>query len=180
MSGRLPGMKTRLVIATAVVLLVTTVARGDEEAERDFALLFGRVTIVANGDLIKVLTEGKEVWVRLVGINAPKKGQPSGNKAKQALSNKILGKSIMVTVAGKDRNKRTLGCVYFLPRCNSTYCEWKPENIMLWMVKNGHARHDKKHALDNQELHENLAAAEKEAREAKRGLWAGENRKLPK
>ncbi|HGJ5916276.1 MAG TPA: thermonuclease family protein, partial [Arsenophonus nasoniae] len=43
-----------------------------------FANFSGRVVNVIDGDTVFVLTEGKRVKVRLIGIDAPELGQPFG------------------------------------------------------------------------------------------------------
>lgn len=44
----------------------------------------GSVVAVVDGDSITVLRGRDQVKVRLVGIDAPEKAQPSGNRSKQA------------------------------------------------------------------------------------------------
>ena len=56
-------------------------------AARVFAEDFGgRVVAISDGDTISVLLYGQAVRVRLHGIDAPEKGQPFTNRAKQFVS----------------------------------------------------------------------------------------------
>jgi micrococcal nuclease len=117
----------------------------------------GKVVGVADGDTLTILTADKEqIKIRLEGIDAPEGGQDFGTKAKQALSDKVFGKQVTCNKTGEDRYGRTLANVYVGER-------W----INQELVADGAAWHFTKYSADKQ-----LAAAEKQAREAKRGLWA--------
>ena len=50
--------------------------------------------------------------MRLVDIDAPEKGQPFGNRSKQALDALVHGEEVLVVERGKDRYQRVLGRVY--------------------------------------------------------------------
>jgi hypothetical protein len=104
--------------------------------------------------------QGKtSVKVRLDGIDAPETGQGFGTKAKQALSGKILARTVRVKTTGTDRYGRTLGVVWLGDR-----------NINFEMVAEGWAWHFKKYSKDHA-----LADAENQARAKKAGLWADEH-----
>jgi len=119
--------------------------------------IVGQVVGVHDGDSITVLTADKtQVKVRLEGIDAPELKQAFGTRAKQALSDLVFGKQVLVKVTGHDRYKRTLGRII----CGGL-------DVNLQMVKRGLAwRYDKysKEAA--------LGAAQAEARTAARGLWS--------
>ena len=133
-----------------LVLFINTLAYG----------LTGKVVSIADGDTLTVLTEDKQqVKVRLSGIDTPEKNQAYGTQAKQMLSGKVFGYVVRVEDHGKDQYGRTLGDVYLGDL-------W----INYEMVKGGWAWHYKQYSDD-----ERLAKAEKEARLARRGLWAGPN-----
>ena len=65
----------------------------------------GKVVKIADGDTLTLLTDGHQIKVRLAGIDTPEKGQPFGNKAKQALVGMVFGKHVVVIVVDvrKDR-----------------------------------------------------------------------------
>ncbi len=130
--------------------------RDVDSDDLDSESLVGKVVAVTNGDTIGVLVHRIPVKVRLEGIDSPEIGQPFGANAKQALSRAIFGKEVVVNVTGKDRYKRTLGVVMLNGR-----------DVNKALVRAGYAWHFKKYNSDDQ-----LAAAEQEARLAKRGLWA--------
>jgi micrococcal nuclease len=121
--------------------------------------LTGKVIGISDGDSIKILVNKKQVTVRLEGIDAPEEKQSFGNKSKQALSDMIFGREVTITDTSSDRYGRTLGTVML----GST-------NINAKMIEDGWAWHYKEYNKDKR-----LAALEKEAKAAKRGLWADTN-----
>ena len=127
----------------------------------------GKVISVADGDTITVLrVQGDTktpIKIRLAGIDTPEKAQDYGNKAKQALSDKVFDKTVTITYSEKDRYGRTIGDVYLGNN-------W----INLQMVTEGWAWHYKQYSKDKQ-----LAAAEIASRNARKGLWADPNKPVP-
>jgi endonuclease YncB( thermonuclease family) len=139
--------------AFAVLLLLSRLIAAE-------ATLTGLVVGVADGDTLTILTaEKKQVKIRLEGIDAPEDGQDFGTKAKQALSGLVFGKQVKCVESRKDRFGRTLANVYLGER-------W----INLELVESGNAWHFTKYSGDKR-----LAAAEKEARAARKGLWQQAN-----
>ena len=118
--------------------------------------LTGKVVGVSDGDTLTLLVEKTQYKIRLAGIDAPEKGQAFGNKAKQALSDKVFGKQVQVRTQGQDQYGRTIGVVWLGKR-----------NVNAEMVREGWAWHYKKYDKSKE-----LADAEVEARKSKRGLWA--------
>lgn len=117
----------------------------------------GKVTAVQDGDTLTILdSNNMEHKIRLVGIDAPERRQPFGSKAKQALSDKVFGKTIRVEWNEKDRYGRMLGKVLLGER-------W----INRDMIEDGFAWHYKTYSTDAE-----LTKAEDKARTAKVGLWA--------
>ena len=69
----------------------------------------GKVTSVADGDTMTVVTSDKKQFkIRLEGIDAPESAQLLGDKSKQALSAKVLGKQVTVTWSKLDVYQRLL------------------------------------------------------------------------
>jgi endonuclease YncB( thermonuclease family) len=118
----------------------------------------GKVVGIADGDTLTILADGQQTKVRLWGIDAPERKQPFGNASKKRLAELCHGKEVSVETRGQDRHGRTLGIVTV------------GENVNLRMVQDGYAWHYVRYAPDAKDY----AAAEKEAREAKRGLWQQE------
>jgi micrococcal nuclease len=148
-------MKTPTIAALALFAITTAVAAPPKITEE----LTGKVIGVSDGDTIKVLVNKKQVTVRLEGIDAPEAKQSFGTKSKQALSDMIFGREVTITDTSDDRYGRTLGTVIV----GST-------NINAKMIEDGWAWHYEKYNKDTR-----LAELEKEAKAAKRGLWADRN-----
>lgn len=123
----------------------------------------GDVVGVADGDTITVMDADKVPHkIRLTGIDAPEKKQPFGNRSKQSLSDMVFNKTVTVETDKHDRYGRELGKVLA-----------DGKDVNLEQARAGLAWHYKAYertqsATDRQAY----AAAEGEAKAAKRGLWA--------
>ena len=141
-------------ILSAVALVAAFAASGKT--------LEGVVTRVSDGDTIWVRgigEQGKGVKVRLDRIDAPESKQDYGFEAKEYLNGRIGGKTVKVEWEKKDQFGRILGIVYI-----------DGTDINLEMVATGNAWH---YAHFDQTPE--YAEAEKSARAARIGLWAGES-----
>jgi endonuclease YncB( thermonuclease family) len=73
----------------------------------------GKVVSIADGDTLTVLDDAKvQHKIRLHGIDAPKKVQPFGTKARESLAAKVFGKIVRVEVVDVDRYRREVGRIY--------------------------------------------------------------------
>ena len=138
-----------LLVATGTLLLSLS-AHAEE--------FTGKVVAVTDGDTIKVLRAGKQVRVRLSGIDCPEKRQAFGNRAKRFTSDLVFAKQVTVKVMDVDRYKRIVGEVILKDGTNLNHA----------LVRAGLAWWYQRYAPGDHEL-ERL---EKSARENKRGLWA--------
>jgi micrococcal nuclease len=121
-----------------------------------------KVIGVSDGDTLTVLTaQKKQIKIRLYGVDAPETGQDYGSRSKQAASAMAFGKTVTVQVKDTDRYDRTVAEI-ILPDGKSLNRE---------MVRIGAAWHYRKYAPNDREL----AALEREARDAKVGLWSQPN-----
>jgi endonuclease YncB( thermonuclease family) len=119
--------------------------------------LTGKVVSVTDGDTVRVLDAANvQHKVRLDGIDAPERGQPFGTVARDRLAALVMGKAVTVHDDGRDKYGRTLGRI-----------EVEGQNVNRQMVDDGMAWHYSRFNNDAR-----LAAAERAARAAKRGLWA--------
>lgn len=73
----------------------------------------GRVRWITDGDTIDVDTDGGEVTLRLLGINAPERGDCFAEEALDFLIDEIKGRSVQFDDLGTDQFGRTLADVWF-------------------------------------------------------------------
>jgi endonuclease YncB( thermonuclease family) len=116
----------------------------------------GKVVSVHDGDTVRVLDAANvQHKVRLQGIDAPERGQPFGTVSRDRLAAMVMGKPVTVHDEGRDKYGRTLGRI-----------EIEGRDVNRTLVAEGLAWHYVKFSKDA-----GLAAAEREARAAGRGLW---------
>jgi endonuclease YncB( thermonuclease family) len=123
----------------------------------------GRVIGVSDGDTIKILDTTKtQIKVRINGIDAPEKGQAFGNRAKEAMSDLVFGKTVSANCTKTDRYQREI-CVVTIDR----------RDVGLELIKQGLAWHFKKYEKD-QAPGDRVAYADAEnvARTKRIGLWS--------
>ncbi len=119
--------------------------------------LQGRVVSIADGDTFTLLAaDKKQIRIRLAEIDTPESGQPYGNRAKQALSQLVFGKDVRVEVQTTDRYGRTVGRPYV-----------GDVDVCADLVENGFAWAYRRYLRDPK-----LLELEKEAQDAKMGLWS--------
>jgi len=72
-----------------------------------------RVVRISDGDTLTGIDAGKsQTKIRLAGIDAPESDQPFGQASKQALSEEVFGKDVVVVVKDIDRYGRTVGHIF--------------------------------------------------------------------
>ncbi len=107
-----------------------------------------RVVSVQDGDTLRAIDEGKvEQRIRLAGIDAPERGQPFGNVARERLAELTMGKAVAVDVEDRDRYGRTVARL-----------EADGFDACRQMMADGWAWHFPRYSDD-----ERLSAAEREA-----------------
>ena len=146
-------------ISPVVVILATCSVAAAADPEQFTA----RVVSIADGDTLTVSDAASvQHKVRLQGIDAPERGQPFGTVARERLAALVMGKTVTVHNDGRDKWGRTLGRI-----------EIEGQDVNRQMVADGMAWHYVKFNNDAR-----LAAAERAARAAKRGLW-GDAKPVP-
>ncbi len=127
------------------------------------ANLTGQVVGVSDGDTLKVLDSGRTLYtIRLMGIDAPEKGQAFGQKSKQSLSNLVYQRQIEVEWSKKDRYGRIVGKIFTSDG----------NDVCLAQVSSGMAWHYKQYAGEQIPADRaRYAEAEAKARSAGLGLW---------
>lgn len=117
----------------------------------------GKVVGVSDGDTFTLLTaDKKQIKVRLSEIDTPEKAQPFGSRARQALSDLIFSKDVLVVQDDVDRYGRIVGQVY-------VDCI----HVNRHLVKEGLAWAYRQYLKDK-----TLLQVEQAAREVKIGLWS--------
>jgi endonuclease YncB( thermonuclease family) len=120
--------------------------------------LSGQVTDVADGDTVNVLLLGNDrARVRLVGIDAPEKGQPYGDDARRMLLDLAYQQRVSVRYETEDDFGRILGRLYV-----------GDLDVNAELVRRGAAwayRYQGRAAVPS------FVALEAEAKQAGRGLW---------
>ncbi len=139
----------RIAIVISILYLLPSLAHADN--------FRGKVVRVTDGDTIKVMREGKEVKIRLAGIDCPEKDQPYGDESKQFTSALTLGQIVTVKAKTTDQYGRIVADVISPERVNLN-------QQLVWA---GLAWWYRKYAPDDS----TLAEMETKAKEAKRGLW---------
>ena len=119
-----------------------------------------KVTGVLSGDTIQASGPKGKFIVRLIGIDAPEKGQPYSDKARTYLADLILRKTVFIFNHGKDPEHRLLGEIFL-----------KGRSINIEMVQAGLAEVYIEIPPKKLDLIRYLMV-EKEAKDAKRGIWA--------
>jgi endonuclease YncB( thermonuclease family) len=166
----------RAAVGRAVVASVLLILGGAACAES----LLGRVVGVTDGDTLTVLDAAKaQHKVRLAGIDAPEKGQPSGERSKENLSRLVFGRDVRVDWHKKDRYGRLIGTAWVAPA--DLPCVGKPDcpktmDAGLAQLTAGLAWHYKKYAHEKEpQQRGQYAFAEEEARAKRVGLWKDAN-----
>ncbi len=154
----------------ALTFLVAALVAGNVCA----ATLAGRVVGVLDGNTITVLDAGKaQHKIRLSGIYAPGLKQAIGTLSKQNLSDMVYRKQVTVAWEKRDRHGRIIGKVGFTPEVCLTPACLNRADAGYEQIAAGFAWHYKQHAKEqSRDDRERYAAAENQARAAKRGLWA--------
>ena len=123
--------------------------------------LEGRLGQVVDGGLVSIVDgSGKTHAVSLRHIDAPAADQPFGPEAAKFLGDLLRGKEIEVLWTKKDAAGAISGDVYY------RHEKFGMVDANMTMVKNGAAWQAYR------DTDKTYSAAEKEARAAKRGLWA--------
>lgn len=121
------------------------------------------VVSVHDGDTITCLENKVQHKIRLNGIDAPELKQAHGNDAKKFASAMVFSKRVRIVVQDIDRYKRLVGDVVL-----------GEKRLNYEVVRAGWAWHYTQYSKDP-----NLATLEKQARAAKKGLWASANPVAP-
>jgi micrococcal nuclease len=148
-------------LLVGVLILVVQLGALLPAAARQYV---GRVVRVSDGDTIVVMHDGAPVKIRLAEIDCPEKLQAFGTRAKQFTADHAFGREVTVVTSGRDRYGREIAQIVLADG----------ESLNNLLIAGGYAwwyaRYS--HDRDKQEL-------EREARLARRGLWADDHPLAP-
>jgi len=116
----------------------------------------GKVIAVMDGDTLLVLRVGHPVKIRLAEVDAPEKAQPYGGDSQKSLAEMTLGKQVQVASRAVDSYGRLVATLH------------------VGEVNVNHAQVQRGLAWEYSRFHSNreLVSLQREAQQAKRGLWA--------
>lgn len=142
----------RFILTT--LLLLSAAANADT--------LQGRVVSIADGDTVTVLDASNTQWkIRLMGIDAPEKKMPFGQKSKEHLSDLVFDKQVTVDYNKQDRYGRTVGKIII-----------NGIDANLEQIKAGMAWHYKQYQREQSSADQmSYTEAEEQARVGRKGLW---------
>ena len=139
------------------------------------ATLEGRVAGVHDGDTITVLDANRQQYkIRLAGIDAPESRQAFATRSKQNLSGLVFGKDVAVEWKKRVRKDRILGKVLVdEPSADCAFRDCRKSlDAGLQQIRDGFAWHYKQYEREQSpEDRGRCAAAERNAREKRAGLW---------
>ena len=147
-------------ICLALIVLCSLVLSDPSDAKRSSRpapRYTAHVITIVDGDTFKGLVAGSMLLrFRLHGIDAPELGQPFGKDAKNFAGDLLYERDVEIVALGRDKRGLTVADVFL----------GDGRSVSHEMVKAGLAWRDPKY--DNKVL----IQLEKEARKAKKGLWA--------
>ncbi|MBX9612964.1 MAG: thermonuclease family protein [Burkholderiales bacterium] len=148
------------------VLALLFIANYDHLARADAGFYSGIVIRVVDGDTLHVRpdTGGRPHKIRMAGMDAPEICQSGGRSARDALARRVLHRRVNVATRANDDYGREVARVSL-----------GGDDLALWMVTQGHAW-SYRYRLDDGPY----AAAQAQARQARRGLFAQPGAESPR
>lgn len=170
------GRKLTFSTTSASLLLILTTLPCICSAEE----IYGEVVRVKDGDTIRLVSsDHRQIDIRLMGIDAPEKGQAFGNRAKQSLTELVLHKEVTVQWHKLDRYQRIVGKVLVADRSCQAGCEnvvdaglLQIERGMAWW----YSKYKREQSPEDRSLYR---VAEETARSVSKGLWQEDNAVAP-
>jgi len=129
---------------------------------------YGTVVEVKSADVIVLDTGQARYNVRIAGVESPGQGRVAED-GKRFVSNLVLGKKVQMRFEGKNKKGEMVGRIL----TTATAERAAVQDVGLEAVKAGMARRQQ----DYDYKYGEMGAAEKQARNARRGLWSAEEPK---
>lgn len=152
------SISVRLLPGVLAAALLPLGVSAQDDKQPSVQTVTGKIARITDGDTLRIVSDndGQDVEVQLEGTDAPEFKQDYGKEATEELKKMLhTDKPVKVTWRSADNFGRILGHVY-----------QGDKHVNLEMIRRGASWHFKRYNKD-----EELAKAETEAREAKRGLW---------
>jgi endonuclease YncB( thermonuclease family) len=144
----------------AAILCLLSLAAGWLPAQAGDSL-YGKITEVKSGNIVTLDYGAGQYELRLVGIELPNE-KAANDRATGLVKNLVLGKNARMRFEGRSEDG------VMNARLFTDDPEFGIKDVGLELVRAGAARRQK----DFDYKYGELSAAEKEARDARRGLWA--------
>jgi endonuclease YncB( thermonuclease family) len=165
-------MRSQTLLASLLLLPPATASTSAGEVQSFEA----RVVAIHSGDTVTVLDRNLERHkVRLAGIDAPRKAQPFGERARRSLARSLYSKDVRVEWERRDGNGRLVARLWVTPpelNCRQPGCP-KTLDVSLTQLASGLAWHcvpdETTQATGDRDRY---ASAEEHARARKAGLWS--------
>ncbi|MBP6817648.1 MAG: thermonuclease family protein [Burkholderiaceae bacterium] len=147
----------------ALVLLAPGCSRNLPDHTPRPSVLSGRIGSIADGDSFTLIADdGRRIGVRVGGIDAPEKGQPHADQSRDNLVRLLARGALEIEPIKTDPYGRQVARV----RAGG-------EDVGLSQIEAGLAWHFVRYAADQSpQERTRYAQAEREARQAGRGVWA--------
>ncbi len=141
-----------------LVLVLTAITLSCASSEKLSEVVKGKVIHVVDGDTYDLLApDSSKIRIRMEGIDAPEKGMPYYQVAKEYLKEKCLLKNVKIIINDTDDNGRLIAYTFL-----NDGSELSHE-----MIRAGLAWHFKKYNSDS-----TLAILEEEAKASKLKVWS--------
>lgn len=141
----------------------------------------GRVVGISDGDTLTVIdARHQQHKIRLMGIDAPEKAQPFGQKSKSNLSALAFNREVEIVGNKKDRYGRLIAKVMVAaPNCNHPTCP-KTHDAGLMQITSGMAWWYRKYAMEQTPKDRGeYEIAELNAKTNRVALWSDKNPQPP-
>ena len=155
---------------TGAALLLPGCTRPQSDGTGQGTRLRGSIAAIADGDSFTLVdTDGRRIGVRIAGIDSPEKSQPHADAARDHLAQLLALGSIEILPIKTDPFGRQVSRVHA-----------RGQDVALRQLQAGLAWHFVRYAGEQPpDERERYALAEREARLARRGLWADPHPQAP-
>lgn len=143
-------------------LLAGSLLSCEAAAKVDHRAITGDVVAISDGDSFTMLSGRRQIKVRIHGIDAPERRQPFSRESRRSLSTLIFRKQVAVDEITTDSYGRVVGVVTV-----------GGIDAGLQQLRSGLAWHYVYYAREQSDSNRRAyAAAERQARSMRRGLWS--------